>query len=211
MDVIEFAVTAFVTLVVVLDPPGVSVLFASLAQGETEDYRRRLAVRGVLIAAAILLAFTVAGAWFLRALGVSIDAFRIAGGILLFMVAIDMLLAHGSALRRTTTGEQQEAIARHDISVFPVAIPLIAGPGAMTSMVLLMGNTGGDPIFMGVVLAVLALVLSILFVTLIAAERVARALGVTGTNVITRVLGLILAALAVQFVIDGLRGTLATF
>lgn len=143
------------------------------------------------------------GDFVLRALGVSISAFRIAGGILLFLVAIDMLFAHGTVLRRTTGPEEAEAEHKQDISVFPLAIPLIAGPGAMTSIVLLMGRAGDDSLLQLAVLVVLITVLLVLLAVLLIAARVVTLLGVTGINVITRVLGIILAALAVQFILDG--------
>ena len=207
-SLLDAALSAFVTLFIVLDPPGMGPIFAALTRGETEAHRRHLAVRGTVLAAAILVAFAFVGEWFLRMLGISLDSFRIAGGILLFLVAMDMLFAHDTPLRRTTAREDEEASQRHDTSVFPLAIPLIAGPGAMTTIVLLMGRAEGDPLHQSVVLAVLLVVLILLLATLLAAARVVRLLGVTGTNVITRVLGLVLAALAVQFVVDGIHGTL---
>ncbi|MFT5540316.1 MAG: multiple antibiotic resistance protein, partial [Alphaproteobacteria bacterium] len=132
---IELALSAFVTLFVVLDPPGMAPIFAALTERETDSYRRKLALRGTLLAGIILIGFAFVGEWVFRMLGVTIDSFRIAGGLLLFMVAVDMLFAHQTPLRRTTPTETEEAIQRHDISVFPLAIPLIAGPGAMTTVV----------------------------------------------------------------------------
>ncbi len=204
-SLIETAIYAFVTFFVVLDPPGMGPIFIALTRGETAEFRRRMAIRGTLIAAFILLFFAFAGDLLLRALGVSIAAFRIAGGILLFLIAFDMLFARATAIRRTTEREDEEAEAKHDISVFPLAIPLIAGPGGLTSIVLLMGRAGNDPIAITVVLAIMALVLAIVLAVLLAADRFTRLLGETGTNVISRVLGIILAALAVQFVIDGIN------
>lgn len=202
---IETAIYAFVTFFVVLDPPGMGPIFIGLTRGETAEFRRRMAIRGTIIAAIILLTFAVAGDFLLRALGVSIAAFRIAGGILLFIISFDMLFARESPIRRTTTREDAEAEAKHDISVFPLAIPLIAGPGGLTSIVLLMGRAGGDTITQITVLAVMALVLLIVLAVLLAADPFTRWLGATGSNVISRVLGIILAALAVQFVLDGLH------
>ncbi len=207
---IEFALSAFVTLFVVLDPPGMGPIFAALTEHDRPDYRRRLAVRGTVIAGIILVVFAFVGEWLLRMLGITIDSFRIAGGLLLFLVAVDMLFARETPLRRTTPLEDEEAIQRHDISVFPLAIPLIAGPGAMTTVVLLMQRSEGDLLLKGIVLVILAVVLAMILLSLWFSARVVSMLGVTGTNVITRVLGVVLGALAVQYVIDGVLGTLNT-
>lgn len=202
---IEPLFNAFITLLVVIDPVGVAATFVPLTAGLAEPERRRMARRGVLIAGAILLAFALGGNRFLAALGIGIAAFRIAGGILLFFLAIEMILVRGTGLR-TTPSEQAEAGEREDISVFPLAIPLIAGPGAITSTVLLMGPGWGSPGLALGLLAVGAAVLGITYIALLAAARLIHALGVTGTNVVGRVLGIVLAALAVQFVLDGLHG-----
>lgn len=202
---IEFALSAFVTLFVVLDPPGMTPMFAALTERDTAAQRRHMAIRGTLVAGAILTVFAFIGEWFLRMLGVSIDAFRIAGGLLLFFVAVDMLFAHKSPLRATTESETEEAVQRADISIFPLAIPLIAGPGAMTTVVLLMQKAGSAFLPNLIVIAILLVVLALLMLALMFTSRVIRILGVTGTNVITRVLGLILGALAVQYVLDGVR------
>jgi multiple antibiotic resistance protein len=203
---IELALSTFVTLFVVLDPPGMAPIFAAMTERETDSYRRKLALRGTLLAGLILIGFAFIGEWAFRMLGVTINSFRIAGGLLLFMVAVDMLFAHQTPLRRTTPTETEEAIQRHDISVFPLAIPLIAGPGAMTTVVLLMQQTKGDYLGQGIVLVVLILVLALVLFALVLTTRILRLVGLTGTNVITRVLGVILGALAVQYVIDGIQG-----
>lgn len=207
---IEIALSAFITLFIVLDPPGMAPIFAALTENETDSARRRLALRGTVIAGLILIAFAFVGEWFLHMLGITIEAFRIAGGLLLFMVAVDMLFAHESPLRRTTPTEQEEAIQRQDISVFPLAIPLIAGPGAMTTVVLLMQQTAGDVTAQAMTIAILAVVLGLVLISLLASVKLVRMIGVTGTNVITRVLGLILGALAVQYVVDGVLAFLGT-
>lgn len=201
---VELTIYAFVTFFVVLDPVGMGPIFVSITRGETPEWRKTMAIRGTMIAAAILVVFAVVGDFLLRALGVSIAAFRIAGGILLFLAAMDMLFARATPLRRTTEREEAEAESKRDISVFPLAIPLIAGPGGLTSIILLTGRAGGDPLAVGAVMATLAVVLAIMLAVLLAADRVTRLLGETGTNVVSRVLGIILAALAVQFVIDGI-------
>jgi multiple antibiotic resistance protein len=203
----ELFLSAFVTLFVVLDPPGMAPMFAALTAKETDAARRIIALRGTLIAGIILIPFAFVGEWVLRMLGVTIDSFRIAGGLLLFMVAVDMIFAHETPLRRTTPGETEEATQRGDISVFPLAIPLIAGPGAMTTVVLLMQQADGEIVTQGVVIAVLVLVLALVLLGLLLATRMMRLIGVTGANVITRVLGVILGALAVQYVVDGVAGS----
>jgi multiple antibiotic resistance protein len=199
----EALISVFVTLFVVIDPIGVAPLFMSLTPTETTAERRRLALKGVGIGAAILFVFGLFGEALLQALGIGMPAFRIAGGILLVLLSIDMLMARDSGLRNTTEDETQEGAARADISVFPLAIPLVAGPGAMTSIVLLMGEAEGDRRMQGAILATMAVVLVISLLCLLAAGALMKILGVTGVNVITRVFGIITAALGVQFVIDG--------
>jgi len=202
----ELMVQAFTMLVVVIDPVGLAPIFAALTPRATMRQRSRMAVKGVLLATVILLTFAFIGHRMLLVLGISLDAFRIAGGLLLFLLAVDMLLARPSGLRSTTGEEWEEASHHVDISVFPLAIPLIAGPGAMTSIVLLMGGVEGDPVRTALILAVLCGVLLLSLLTLLMASGIGRLLGVTGANVISRVLGIVLAALAVQFVLDGWKG-----
>ena len=199
---------AFVTFFVVIDPVGVVPIFAGLTARHTSAERRRTAIRGVLIATGVLLAFALGGQWLLGHLGVGLPAFRIAGGILLLLLSIDMLMARPSGLRSTTPPEESEAQEREDVSVFPLAIPLLAGPGAMTSVVLLLGAASGDAVLQAAVLAVMAGVLASTLVLFLAADRIIRILGVTGINVVSRVMGVLLAALAVQFVVDGVREVL---
>lgn len=197
-----FLITAFATLFVVIDPPGLVPLFIALTRGMSAERRRAMAGRACLIATALLLLFGLAGESILGFIGISMPAFRIAGGILLFLTALDMLFE-----RRTQRREGQTAEPDHDPSVFPLATPLIAGPGAIASMILLVGQTGDS--WPGT-FAVLGLMLGMMVVTyafLLASPPLERALGRTGTIVITRLLGMLLAALAVQFVIDGVRGT----
>lgn len=196
--------TAFVTLLVVIDPPGVVPIFAGLTARTDIAERQRMAVNGTLIATGILVAFALAGELLLRVLGIGLPAFRISGGILLFLLAVEMVMARHSGLRGTTSDEVVEGSRSADITVFPLAIPLIAGPGAMTSIVLLMGRA---PELQGkiAILAILAVVMALMLICLLMAGPVMRALGLTGVNVVSRVAGIILAALAVQFVIDGIR------
>ncbi len=196
-------VFAFTTLFVVVDPIGQVPMFIALTPGLRPAERRAVARRGVLVAAAVLVAFALGGEPLLRALGISLPAFRIAGGILLLLLAVDMLMARQTGLRATTPGEDSESAHRPDVSVFPLAIPLIAGPGALTSVIILMARTGDDIAIKAGVIGVLLLVLALTLACLYLAEVLLRLLGVTGVNVITRVSGILLAALAVQFVADG--------
>ena len=197
-----FLITAFATLFVVIDPPGLVPLFIALTRGMGPERRRAMARRACLIAAFLLAVFAIAGESILGFVGISMPAFRIAGGILLFLTALDMLFE-----RRTQRREGQQAEPDHDPSVFPLATPLIAGPGAIASMILLAGQAG--PGWLGTV-TVIGLMLAMMAVTwafLLASPPIERLLGRTGTIVITRLLGMLLAALSVQFVIDGVRGT----
>ncbi|MDS4028891.1 MAG: MarC family protein [Candidatus Contendobacter sp.] len=203
-------VTLFVTLLVVIDPVGVAPMFAALTRGGTDRYRRRMALKGTAIATLIMLFFLFTGDALLRFLGISLAAFRVSGGALLFLLAIDMVFARPSGLRSTTVREQEEAQYKEDISVFPLAFPLLAGPGALTTILL---TTSGlrpqdQPLLflglLGVLLAVLALTLACLLL----APRLMRLLGETGANVIDRLLGVILAALAMQYMLEGLRAGL---
>lgn len=204
----ETLLHAFVTFLVILDPPGTAVLFASMTAEAGAEYRRRMAVRAVVLSAVALAVFALAGKTLLTMLGISLAAFKVAGGLLLFLLAADMVFARRSGLRGTTPAEEEETAQKDDISVFPLAFPLIAGPGAMTSVVLMMGNTAGDTARQGAVLAVLGLVMAMLLAMLLAAGRVQDLLGKVGAHAISRVLGIVLAALAVQFVLDGVISAL---
>ncbi|HEX9789564.1 MAG TPA: MarC family protein [Kiloniellales bacterium] len=201
----EILTTAFVTFLVTVDPFGVAPLFVGLTAHASAAERRRLAVRGVVIGSAILIVFALVGEPLLRALGIGLPAFRIAGGILLLLLAVDMVMARQSGLRTMTPGEDAETHSRSDISVFPLGIPLIAGPGAITSVVLLVGKVSGDIAAQAAVIGVLVGVLILTLICLLLAGQLMRLLGVTGINVISRVSGIIVAALAVQFMIDGVR------
>lgn len=197
-----FLVTAFATLFVVIDPPGLVPLFIALTQGMEAERRRHMAARACIIAASILTMFGLLGESILDFIGISMPAFRIAGGILLFLTALDMLFE-----RRTKRREDQKSDPDHDPSVFPLATPLIAGPGAIASMILLMSEAGPD---WTIGLAVMGLMWGMVIVTylfLLASPPLERMLGRTGTIVITRLLGMLLAALSVQFVIDGVLQT----
>ena len=199
----ELFVDSLIIMLVVVDPVGIAPIFAALTHGESPDVRRRTAIRGTLIAGAILVVFALAGDTLLNALGIGMPAFQIAGGLLLFLLAVDMVFARPSGVRSPTAREQKEAEAKKDISVFPLAIPLIAGPGALTSVLLMVGEQGADPMVIGTVLAVILVVLSLTLLSLLFSIRIMAFMGETGANVVSRVLGVILAALAIQFVLNG--------
>lgn len=198
----EFLFNSFVTLLVVVDPPGLAPIFAALTKGYSDRRKREAAVRGTIIGAVILLIFAVVGDTLLSALGISLDAFRIAGGILLFILALDMIFASPRGLNARSVREQEEDEYATDITVFPLAIPLIAGPGAIATVLLFTGGaqTGQRVLFVGILGVVLALTL----VSLLLAPYIMRLMGETGANVLSRVLGVVVAALAVQFILDGL-------
>ena len=201
---IDLVVNAITTLLVTIDPPGLAPIFLGLTVGMTRPQRKQVALRGSIIAFCILAVFALTGAGVLSLLGISIGAFRIAGGLLLFWIAFEMIFEKRNE-RKEKTGEV--AITRdhiHNIAVFPLALPLIAGPGAISATILLSGSFSStvDRIELIVVIAVCLLVL---FASLVVAERIDRFLGVTGRAILTRLLGVILAALAVQFVVDGVR------
>jgi len=202
---IAFLITAFVTLFVVIDPIGMTPLFVALTQGMDSARRRSIALRACITAALILIAFAAFGEAVLGFIGISMPAFRIAGGILLFLTALDMLFERRSKRRKSQADEAEEEDDNDDPSIFPLAIPLIAGPGSITSVILLAGQSPGIDglaLVIGVMLSVVAMVL----VLFLFAGLLERALGRVGINVVTRLLGMLLAALAVQFVLDGLRG-----
>ncbi len=200
----ETAIVAFATFFATIGPPDVAAMFAALTHDASPRMRRRIAFRGTLIATAILLFFAIAGEFMLSWLGISLAALRIAGGILLLLIGIEMVFAISSGGTSTTPEEEAEASAKQDITVFPLAMPLIAGPGAMGAVILLMSEASGNILLQGTVLLALLLVLLLTLAGMLVATQLHRLLGVTGMQVITRVLGVLLTALAVQFVLDGL-------
>lgn len=202
---LEHFLDSLIILLVVVDPIGLAPMFGAITPGADANFRRRMAVRGTLVAAAILIAFVIVGSDLLRALSISMPAFQIAGGVLLFLLAVDMVFARHSGLRSTTEREQREAQHRQDISVFPLAFPLISGPGALTTVLLMSGRHAGDVRMLGVVLLVVVLVLTATLIALLMADRIMKIMGETGANVVSRLLGVILAALAVQYILDGLH------
>jgi multiple antibiotic resistance protein len=203
---IELFVSSFITFFVVIDPPGCAPIFAGLTAGTTAAHRRVMAVRAVLVAAAILFGFALFGEALLRALGISLNAFKIAGGIMLFLIALEMVFEKRTE-RREDRAEKVKASEAPDISIFPMAMPMIAGPGSIASVMLLMSqNNGLDR--SGVVLAAMVAILGLTLVALLAAGPIMRLVGAKIEAVISRLLGVLLGALATQFVIDGIRASL---
>jgi multiple antibiotic resistance protein len=203
---IEFAVAALVTLAVVVDPLGLVPTFLAVTHGLPERSRRQVALRACLIAAAILAGSALIGDWLLRTLSITLPAFRIAGGLLLFSIASEMVFGVRTA-RQTTTAEQ--AIDEHvrNIAAFPLAIPLMAGPGAITATVLLAGR-GDGVAHLAILLAVVAIVILACLAVFAGAAKISKWLGITANTVLSRLLGVLLAALAVQFVVDGVRAVM---
>lgn len=207
---IESFLKFFVVFFLVVEPISLVPVFASLTEGANESYRRRMAIKAVIVAGAIILGFALSGAAFLNAMGISIDSFRIFGGLLLFLVALEMVFARESGTR-TSTDEQAESRRRADISVFPLAFPFMSGPGALTTILLWFGPVSvvQRPGLFAVLMAAAVLVLLISLAMMLAAGPLMRILGATGTNVANRLLGVVLGALAVQFIVDGIRASFA--
>jgi multiple antibiotic resistance protein len=204
---IELFLSAFVTLFVVIDPPGCAPIFYGLTTGATPEQRKRMAIRAVIIATCILLGFAVVGEDFLRVLGISLEAFRIAGGIMLFFIAMDMVFEKRTQRREDRVQKVKETPEIEDVSVFPMAMPMIAGPGSIATIMLLMARAQGAE-QSAIVLVALGANLVLMIIALLAVGPIMRLFGGQVEAVITRLLGVILAALAVQFVLDGLRGSI---
>lgn len=203
---IELFVSAFITFFVVIDPPGCAPIFAGLTAGTNAVHRRAMAVRAVVVAGIILIGFALFGELLLRALGISLSAFRIAGGIMLFLIALEMVFEKRTE-RREDRAEKVKAGEPVDISIFPMAMPMLAGPGSIASVMLLMSqNSGLDR--SAVVLAAMIAVLALSLLALLAAGPIMRLVGARIEAVVSRLLGVLLAALAAQFVIDGIRASL---
>jgi multiple antibiotic resistance protein len=205
---VEFLISALVTLIVVVDPIGLVPSYLAITHGLPRPARRSVALRAALIAAAILAGSALFGDWLLHTLSIGLPAFRIAGGLLLFSIASEMVF--GVRTERQSR-QAEEAIEEHvrNIAAFPLAIPLMAGPGAITATILLAGRGNGGAVHLATLLAVIASVISLCFVVFTLAAQISRWLGVTANIVASRLLGVLLAALAVQYVIDGARAALA--
>jgi multiple antibiotic resistance protein len=202
--VIELFGSVLVTFLVIIDPPGCAPIFASLTRGTTAAHRRAMAIRSSLIAWGILMFFALLGRPMLQALHISLASFRIAGGIMLFMIALDMVFERRTERREKRAEEIEGTPEAEDISVFPMAIPMITGPGSIASAMLWVSRADGVA-QIAVVLAAITIVILITLVTLLAAGPLMRLIGERMEAMITRILGVILAALAAQFVVDGLK------
>jgi len=202
--VLETAALSMATFFATIGPLDVAAIFAGLTANSTREHRRSMAIRGTLIATFILVLFALVGELVLGSLGISLPALRTAGGILLLLIAIEMVFARTTGGTSTTDEEEQEALSKQDISVFPIATPLIAGPGAMGAAILLMANAEGDLVHQLIVLGSLLAILLFTFFGMVLAGRIQSLLGVIGMHVITRVMGVLLSALAVQFIFDGI-------
>ncbi|MCJ9668582.1 MarC family protein [Neorhizobium sp. BETTINA12A] len=200
----DMLVNALTTMLVTLDPPGLAPVFLGLTVGMTALQRRQVAFRGSLIAFGILAVFALFGSSVLGLLGISIGAFRIAGGLLLFWISFEMVFEKRQERKEKTSQAAITIDHIHNIAVFPLALPLIAGPGAISATVLLSGTLPGI-LDRALLIGVIALIMLLVYATLLVAERLDRFLGVTGRAILTRLLGVILAALSVQFVVDGVR------
>lgn len=200
----DFLIPALVTLIVVVDPIGLVPAFVGITQGLPPQARRSVALRACLIAGGVLAGSALIGDWLLRTLSITLPAFRIAGGLLLFSIASEMVF--GVRIERQSK-QAEEALEEHvrNIAAFPLAIPLMAGPGAITATVLLAGRSEGDPLRLAVLLGVIVVVLAACLIVFTLATRIEKLIGITGNIVLSRLLGVLLAALAVQYVIDGAR------
>jgi len=201
---IELFSSVLVTFLVIIDPPGCAPIFASLTRGTSNAHRRAMAIRSSLIAWAILMFFALLGRPMLQALGISLASFRIAGGIMLFMIALDMVFERRTERREKRAEEIEGTPEAEDISVFPMAIPMITGPGSIASAMLWVSRAD-DTLQVAIVLAAITTVMVITMVTLLAAGPLMRLIGEKLEAMITRILGVILAALAAQFIVDGLK------
>lgn len=198
-------IPAFATLFVIIDPIGLMPLFVAMTQGMSQQRRRSIALRSVATAAVLLTLFGLLGETVLGFIGISMDAFRIAGGALLFLTALDMLFDRRSKRRGDQAAEATNDEDFDDPSVFPLATPLIAGPGSIATMILLVGHSEGTIGLIGILLTMFAVLLCALAL-FFAAGPFERVLGPTGINVVTRLLGMLLGALAIQFILDGIQG-----
>jgi len=201
----EAFIAAFIGLFVIVDPIGIAPVFAGLTQGSSPSHQRKMAIKGTIVGTVILVFFALVGKPFLGALGISMDGLRVAGGIMLFIIALEMVFEKRTERKQESAEKLDEYF--EDISVFPVALPLLAGPGSIATIMLTMSNYEHDIYAQGAILGALALVMVITLLTFFMASRVMDWLGPTVNAVLTRLLGVILAALAAQFILDGFRNT----
>lgn len=203
-EIIETALVAFTTFFATVGPVDIAAMYAGLTAGMPAKNRRSMAIKGTFVATIILLLFAFFGAGVLAYMGITLAALKTSGGILLLLVGINMVLAQPTGINSTTADETEEAAHRQDISVFPLATPLIAGPGAIGAVVLFMAKYEGDIRLQATVLGALMATLLLALICLLMATQLQRVLGVTGLNVISRIVGVLLTALAVQFIFDGI-------
>ena len=204
----ELFLSAFAVLFVIIDPPGCAPIFATLTKGTSRKHQTSMAFKSVLIAAIILFGFAYGGEWIFAKLGISLDALRIAGGIMLFIIGLNMVFEKRTEKREGRVEDAlEEASSPEDISVFPMGIPMIAGPGTMASLLIMMGKAAGRPQELAI-LAALAAVLLVTLLSFLISGFLIKLMGKSATDVLTRVLGILLATLAAQFVLDGIKGAL---
>lgn len=201
----EAFIAAFIALFVIVDPIGIAPVFAGLTQGTTNSHKRKMALKGTIIGTIILIFFALVGKPFLNALGISMDGLRVAGGIMLFIIALEMVMEKRTERKQESAEKLDEYF--EDISVFPVALPLLAGPGSIATVMLLMTSYENDVTAQTGVMAALAVVMVITLIVFFMASKVMNWLGPTVNAVLTRLLGVILAALAAQYILDGLKNT----
>ena len=204
---IDTFLLALTTFFATIGPADLLVVYAALTQKNTPAERRAMALRGTIIAGVILAFFAVFGEVLLKLFGITLPALRIAGGILLLLISIDMVFARHSGGTGTTPEEVTEAQGRQDISVFPLATPLLAGPGAISAVILLTTGAGGFSLEWFVVVLALLAILALCYAAMRVAIPIQRLLGITGLAVVSRVVGVLLAALSVQFLIDGIKAS----
>lgn len=204
---LETALNSFTTFFATIGPVEAAVLFATLTPKMAREERRRIAMRATLIATAILAVFTLLGGPILRQLGVTLPALQTAGGIVLLLLALDMIFARPGGALKLSPPEGEEAQARDDVAVFPMATPLLAGPGAMSAGILLAANTHNDPAGLAVVAGALAAVMIVTLGLLVLAHELTRMISLTAQRVLIRVFGILLAAIAVQALFNGIRGS----
>jgi multiple antibiotic resistance protein len=205
----DFLSNAFVTLLVTIDPPAIAPMFLALTVGMTAAERRQVAMRATVIATLALAFFALVGQKLLALLGITLPAFRIAGGMLLFWIAFEMVFERRSARKTNVARTAIDEDHIRNVAAFPLAIPLMAGPGAITATMLLAGQTKGEPELLVALIAIIAMICALCWIVFLFAERISGLLGVTGNIVLTRLLGIVLVALAVQFVIDGVKAAFA--
>lgn len=202
---IDFLYKTFIAFFVIIDPFAIIPVFISYTLNDSRASRNRMAFKATLIAGIVLLVFALTGDKFLDFLGITHGSFRIAGGILLMFAGIDMVIAKNSGIRSTTEQENEEAVQKNDVSVFPLAIPLIAGPGALTTLVITMGEVEGMIFHQMSIILIVLFVLFLTYICLMSSNLIFKVLGVTGTNVLTRIFGIIISAIAIEYIIKGLR------